>query len=166
MSEATQAVKSLRTPAQIEVLERARIKANAVRKANADLKQKQREIDIHAKVAARNKIEAEHAKIIKPQEPEPQQDEPEEPEPVPVPVKKIKNPVVKKKPVIILMEESDGSDEEDDQPTIIRLPKRKPQRSPVQAPPVPEPSPADIERMRRQAKFQKDYNAMFHRPLF
>jgi len=167
--------KSFRTPAQLEALAQARLKANEVRKKNQGLRQKQRALEIANKADAERKIHEEYEKRIKSQleekdELEPQQDEEEEEEPQVV-KRVIKKKKPAKKPVVILVEESD-SDEEEQQ--VIRIPKKKskPVPTPVQTPePEPEPQPPritdeDRARFKKEMEFRRLMDANFNRPMF
>lgn len=129
MSEETQApiqesMKKERTPAQIDALNRARMKAQQVRSENKSLRDKQKEIDKTAmeevKRAKVEKIEKEYT-AIKQQpkesvsEPPPPEDEEEEV------VYQKKEKKAKKKRIVVVQASSDSDSEE----VEVRLPKKK-----------------------------------------
>ena len=180
--------KKERSEKQLAVLAKAREKASAVRKSNAELRQKEKALKQNEKNEHKKRIESEYEKTIKKNqavqevddEPatDPEPEEPEEPEESEEPekiIKKIKTKTKKKKkkPVVILVEESDyeSGGSSDDEPQIIRVPKRSSKKKPaapaatVTPRAVPSP-PVDTAALRARAEFQRNYNAMFDRPLY
>ena len=120
-----ESVKKERTPAQIDALNRARLKAQEVRAQNKQLRDKQKEIDKatmeEVKRAKVEKIEKEYSALSREkQQPKEQPPDPptEEVEEV-VYQKKEKKP--KKKRIVVVQASSDSEDSEIE----VRLPKKK-----------------------------------------
>lgn len=94
-----------RTPAQLEVLARARQKANEIRKVNMEIKNKEKEIKTIEKIKNANEIQQRHSELVS--------------SIVPTETKPIEIPIVKqKKPVV-------DSDSSDDEMVVIKIPKKK-----------------------------------------
>jgi len=108
--------KNQKTPAQLELLAKARVRALEVRKENTALRAKQREIDQLQKMKERQAIEEKHKELLKASEPETQFDMEPEPEPSSEPPK-----AKAKKKKIIVVEESESDSEEE----VVMVKKKK-----------------------------------------
>ena len=96
-----------RTPAQLEVLARARQKANEIRKVNMEIKNKEKEIKTIEKIKNANEIQQRHSELVN------------SIVPTGIETKPIEIPIVKqKKPVV-------DSDSSDDEMVVIKIPKKK-----------------------------------------
>jgi len=112
-------VKRIMTPDQLENLRKAREKANAVRRENADLRRMERETKIIEKMAKEKEIKEKYGKVKEPKKepepapvPQPEESSSEEEQEVVVKKKKvIKKP--KKKKVIYVDSSDDSSSEEE-----------------------------------------------------
>ena len=128
-----------RSMAQMESLQRARLKAQEVRKANADLKAKQKTILQAEKDQAAAEIHRKFQEVTAATEPPPETP-PEPPPEAPVGIEEEveeveeKQKKKKKKKRVVVVQES-SSDEEYE----IVLPKEKKKRSQEESPPIPQP---------------------------
>ena len=121
-----ESMKKERTPAQIDALNRARIKAQEVRSQNKSLRDKQKEIDKTAmeevKRAKVEKIEKEYTAIKQqPKEPVSEPPPPEDEEEEEVVYQKTEKKPKKKKRIVVVQASSDSDSEE----VEVRLPKKK-----------------------------------------
>jgi hypothetical protein len=123
--------KSVRTPAQLEMLAKARVKALEVRKFNASVKDAERQTKNIEATNLKKEVLNKYQKLLEPEVEEPQADsEPEKRE-----IILMKRPKVPKKPKIVYY--TDSEDEEEPQPPPILIKKQK-----VQLPvSVPAPLP-------------------------
>ena len=126
-----------RSMAQMEALQRARLKAQEVRRANADLKAKQKTILQAEKDQAAAEINKKFQEITQ-AVPEQSETPPEPPPETPVAteeeVEEVEQKKKKKKKRVVVVQES-SSDEEYE----IVLPKEKKKRSQEESPPIPQP---------------------------
>lgn len=125
--------KSVRTPAQLEMLAKARVKALEVRKFNASVKDAERQTKNIEATNLKKEVLNKYQKLL---EPEVEVEEPQaDPEPEKREIILMKRPKVAKKPKIVYY--TDSEDEEEPQPPPILIKKQK-----VQLPvSVPAPLP-------------------------
>ena len=146
-----ESVKKERTPAQIDALNRARIKAHEVRSQNKSLRDKQKEIDKTAmeeiKRAKVEKIEKEYS-AIKQQPKEPVSEPPPEDEEEEEVVYQKKEKKAKKKRIVVVQASSDSDSEE----VEVRLPKKKREKE------TPKNSPKFDA---AEYQYRRAYNKMF-----
>ena len=122
-----------RSLAQMEALNRARLKAHEVRRANADLKQKERAIVKAEKDKKASEINRRYQETVAaPSTPPLLEDQVDEQEEV-VYEKAPKAP--KKKKRVVVVQESDSSEEEIE----VVLPKRSKTKAPIEREPEPPP---------------------------
>lgn len=140
----SQGNKSIRTPAQLEILAKARVKALEIRKFNASVKEAERQTKNIHETNLKKDILNKYKKLIEP-EPEP---EPEKPEPEPEPEKPekreiilMKKPKVAKKAKIVYY--TDSEEEEEPQPPAILV--KRPRPPLPQSAPIPIPCPVPIQ---------------------
>ena len=142
-------LKKERSPAQIEALNRARLKAAEVRASNKDLRIKQREIDKNAMEAIKKqkveRIEQQYSALKQAKEPSVDEPPEEDVEEEIVYQKKEKKP--KKKRIVVVQQSSES---EDEQEVEVRIPKKKTKAR--------EESPEMTEADRL---YQKAYSKMF-----
>lgn len=140
--------KKPRTEAQLAILSAARAKALEVRKANADLRNQEKEIVKEQKTKAIEERKKKVADYRKPKEPE------EEPE-----VEYHNPPVVKKKKKkkVIVVEESDSSSSEEEEVIVVKKPKAKKKA----AEPELKAPQFTQEQLRKRALAQKNYNKVY-----
>ena len=141
--------KNTKTPAQLELLAKARVRAFEVRKENQGIRNKQKEIDVMEKMKERLAIEKKHQEMSKASEPEPERQPPatQEPEPEPEPEpKKVRKPKAPAPP------QSDS--DSDDGYTYVRV-KKKHVRTLSALPPKPvaRPGPSVTLNQKRNPLF-------------
>ena len=141
--------KKPRTEAQLAILSAARAKALEVRKANAELRNQEKEIVKAEKTKALEERKKKVADYGKPKEPEP------EPEPE---VEYHNPPVVKKKKKkkVVVVEESESSSSEEEEVVVVKKKKKKPVVVQEDRPPQ-----FTKEQLHKRAIAQRNYNKVY-----
>jgi len=154
----SQGNKSIRTPAQLEILAKARVKALEIRKFNASVKEAERQTKNIHETNLKKDILNKYKKLIEP-DPEPEPEKPDfrdqkgEPEPEPekpqVHQREIilmKKPKVAKKAKIVYYTDSEEEEEPQPPPILVKRPRPPlPQSAPI---PIPCPVPIQAPRFR------------------
>jgi hypothetical protein len=146
----SQGNKSIRTPAQLEMLAKARVKALEIRKFNASVKEAERQTKAIQETNLKKEVLNKYKKLIEPEpEPEPEKPEPEKPEPEKPEKREIilmKKPKVAKKAKIVYYTDSEEEEEPQPPPILVKKPRPPlPQSAPI---PIPCPVPIQAPRFR------------------
>mgnify|MGYP003646938105 CR=1 FL=1 len=141
--------KKPRTEAQLAILSAARAKALEVRKANAELRNQEKEIVKAEKTKALEERKKKVADYGKPKDPEP---EPEVEYHNPPVVKK------KKKKKVVVVEESESSSSEEEEVVVVKKKKKKVKEVVVQE---DRPPQFTKEQLHKRAIAQRNYNKVY-----